>query len=79
MPFPSTEYDSVREFLKEHGERAGGNVLQPLLFQLGDGLIVGGRGERLDYTKDDTFEFTLIRTHRARSGLHAQALAGTLK
>src|SRR4030066_2268140 len=48
VPFPSTDYDSVREFLKENVERSGGGSLQPLIFHLDDGLIVGGRGERRD-------------------------------
>lgn len=56
VPFPSTDYDSVREFLKEHAERTGGKSLQPPLFQLSDGLMVGGRGERPDFTRDESFE-----------------------
>lgn len=56
VPFPSTDYDSVREFLKEHPERSGGNSLQPFLFLLSDELIIGGRSERLDLSRDETFE-----------------------
>lgn len=60
VPFPSSDYDSVREFLKEHAERTGGNSLQPPLFQLSDGLMVGGRGERPDFTRDESFESGLL-------------------
>lgn len=74
VPFPSTDYDSVREFLKEHAERTGGNSLQPPLFQLNDGLIVGGRGERPDLTRDESFESGLL----AWKSLPALRLEGRL-
>lgn len=60
VPFPSTDYDSVREYIKEHAERTANNLLQPPLFVLSDGLIVGSRPERLDLTKEDTFEAGLL-------------------
>lgn len=60
VPFPSTDYDSVREYLKENAERSGGGSLQPLIFHLSDGLIVGGRGERPDLSKDESFELGLL-------------------
>jgi hypothetical protein len=60
VPFSSTEYDAVREFLKEQGERSGGVSLQPLLFQLNDGLIIGGRAERPDFSKEETFDSGLL-------------------
>lgn len=60
VPFPSTDYDSVREFLKENAERSGVGSLQPLIFHLNDGLIVGGRGERPDLSKDESFESGLL-------------------
>lgn len=63
VPFPSTEYDSVREYLKHHAERSHGSFLQPLLFQLSDGLIVGSRSERPDLSKDESFESGLLLWH----------------
>lgn len=60
IPFPSTDYDSVREFLKEQAARTGENLLQSMLFQLDDGLIVGGRAERQDFSKDEAFESGLL-------------------
>lgn len=60
VPFPSTDHDSVREFLKSYPEPAGDYSLQPILFQLSDGLIIGSRGERPDLTKEETFESGLL-------------------
>src|SRR6185295_1837807 len=57
---PSTDYDSVREFLKEHAETRGAAQLQQPLFVLSDGLVVGGRAEKPDLAKDDTFEVGLL-------------------
>jgi len=74
VPFPSTEYDSVREFLKEQAAHAAGSSLQPLLFLLDDGLIVGGRGEGLDLSRDETFESGLL----AWNSLPALRLEGRL-
>ncbi len=42
IPFPSTDYDKVREFLKEHAERAGGNSLQPPLLAMASSLAAEG-------------------------------------
>src|SRR6266567_1822173 len=60
VPFPSTDYDSVREYIKEHAERTASKLLQPPLFVLGDGLVVGPRSERPDLSKDDAFETGLL-------------------
>jgi len=60
IPFPTTEYDSVREYIKEHSERTAGKLSQPLLFVLSDGLIVGPQSERSDLLKEDTFESGLL-------------------
>lgn len=60
VPFPSTDYDSVREYLKDYGGRSSGE-LQPPLFQLNDGLIVGRRSERADLSRDEAFEEGLPR------------------
>jgi hypothetical protein len=60
VPFPSTDHDSVREFLKAYPKRSGDRSLQPVLFQLSDGLIIGFRGERADLTKEETFESGLL-------------------
>ena len=56
IPFPSTDYDSVREFLKEYAEHSERSTPQPLLFHLKDNFIVGGRREWIDFSKDETFE-----------------------
>lgn len=50
----------MREFIKEQAVHIGQNSLQPLLFQLDDGLIVGGRSERQDFSKDEAFESGLL-------------------
>lgn len=60
VPFPSTDYDSVREYIKEYAERTASKLLQPPLFILGDGLIVGPRPERSDLSKEDAFESGLL-------------------
>jgi hypothetical protein len=60
VPFSSADYDAVREFLKEQAERGGGASLQPLLFQLTDGLIISGRAERPDFSKEETFDSGLL-------------------
>jgi len=60
VPFPSTDYDSVREFLKEYANRAGDNLKQPHLFQLSDGLLVGSRSERWDLSREEPFELGLF-------------------
>lgn len=60
VPFPSTDYDSVREFLKESAEGSGGASLQPFVFLLNDGLLVGARGERPDLSKEESFESGLL-------------------
>lgn len=56
IPFSATDYDPVREYLKDQGVRAVRSSLQPLLFLLKDGLIVGGRADRPDLSKEETFE-----------------------
>lgn len=52
VPFLSTDYDSVRGFIKE---QTGKKQLEPLLFQLRDGLIVGCSSGK-DLTRDDGFD-----------------------
>jgi hypothetical protein len=74
VPFNSMDYDSVREFLKEYAERSSGVSLQPLLFHLNDGLIIGGRTERLDLSKDELYESGLLSWH----SLQAMRLEGRL-
>jgi hypothetical protein len=74
VPFPSTDYDSVREFLMESAERSGGASLQPLVFVLNDGLLVGARGERPDLSKEEAFESGLL----SWKGLEAIRLEGRL-
>jgi hypothetical protein len=56
VPFSSSDYDSVREFIKEHVQRITLRFLQSPLFVLADGLIVGPRLDRADLTKDEAFE-----------------------
>lgn len=41
VPFFSTDYDSVRGFIREHIAKTSKQQLEPCLFQLRDGLIVG--------------------------------------
>lgn len=60
VPFSSADYDAVREFLKEQAERSGELSLQPLLFQLNDGLIIGSRTGRLDLSKEESFDSGLL-------------------
>jgi hypothetical protein len=60
VPFSSADYDAVREFLKEQIEDGVGASLQPLLFQLNDGLIICGRAERPDFSKEETFDSGLL-------------------
>lgn len=59
VPFSSTDYDSVREFLRAHGEEQTGAMQQPL-FALSDGLIVAARPEKADLTKEDAYEAGLL-------------------
>lgn len=56
VPFPSTDFDSVREFLKEHAESKSSSRLQSPIYVLSDGLIIGARQEKPDLSKDETFE-----------------------
>lgn len=56
VPFPSTDYDSVREFLKEHAEAKSSSRLQSPIYVLSDGLIIGARLDKPDLSKDETFE-----------------------
>jgi hypothetical protein len=60
VPFSSADYDAVREFLKERAERSEGVSLQPLLFQLNDGLIISSRTERPDLSKEESFDSGLL-------------------
>ncbi|MHB8389427.1 MAG: hypothetical protein ACYDBH_07585 [Acidobacteriaceae bacterium] len=74
VPFQSTDYDSVREFLKENAGRPHAGSLQPLIFHLDDGLIVGARDERPDLSKDESFESGLP----SWNSLQAMRLEGRL-
>jgi len=59
VPFPSTDHDSVREYLKELETRTGRIQLQPHIFQLSDGLVVAPRTDRQDISKDEAFDLGL--------------------
>lgn len=60
VPFPSTDYDSVREYLKELSSRAERQPLNPHVYQLSDGLVIACRPDRTDLNRDETFEFGLF-------------------
>lgn len=60
VPFPSTDYDSVREFIRELAETRGVAQLQQPLFVLSDGLIVGARTEKPNLSMDESFESGLL-------------------
>ena len=60
VPFFSSDYDSVREFLIEYTEKSGGDSLQFPLFRLKDGLIIGARGERPDFSNKEAFDSGLL-------------------
>lgn len=55
VPLPSTDYDSVRDYLKDWAETSNVTV-NATIFQLTDGLIVSTRTDRPDLTKDETYE-----------------------
>ncbi len=55
VPFNSTDYDSVREYIKEQFSRSGLDQTAPYLFQLRDGLILGCPQGK-DLTRDDGFD-----------------------
>jgi hypothetical protein len=59
VPFATTEFDSVRQFLKDHYSKHGLNVAKTHLFSLSDGFLVGARSGR-DFSKDETFETPLL-------------------
>jgi hypothetical protein len=60
VPFPSNDYDSVREFVLEGVEKRGASQFQQPLFVLSDGLIVGARPEKTDLSKEESFEAGLL-------------------
>ncbi|MGH8777455.1 hypothetical protein [Paraburkholderia sp.] len=60
VPFPSTDYDSVREYLKELSSRTERPPLNPYVYQLSDGLVVACRPDRADLNRDETFELGLL-------------------
>lgn len=61
VPFSSTDFDSVREYLKEYSSsRAGFQHLQPHLFLLADGVIIGQRSEKGDLSKEEVYEQGLL-------------------
>lgn len=55
VPFASTEYDSVREYIKHQTEVGGGALAKTSLFMLRDLLIVGCPSGK-DLTRDEGFE-----------------------
>lgn len=55
VPFASTEYDSVRGYIKHQIEVGGAALAKTLLFMLRDELIVGCPSGK-DLTKDEGFE-----------------------
>lgn len=59
VPYVSTDYDSVREFIKQQMTRHGKKQLEPLLFLLRDDLVVGCPSGR-DLTRDDGFDDGLL-------------------
>jgi hypothetical protein len=60
ISFSSADHDAVREYLKDYAASNRGTALQPPLFQLNDGLIIGTRPEKADLSKDETFEVGLL-------------------
>lgn len=56
IPFASTDYDSVRQYLLDVAGKKAKASLQPILFQLSDGLIVGPRGEWGDLARAEVLE-----------------------
>lgn len=59
VPFSSTDFESVREYIKEQMNRVGKKQREPLLFALRDGLIVGCPSGK-DLTKDEGFDDGLL-------------------
>lgn len=74
VPYVSTEYDSVREFLKHQAQQTSGAARQPVLFLLKDGLIVGPRRDRQNLSGNDAYEDGLL----AWSALPGLRLEGRL-
>lgn len=58
IPFPSSDPDSVRRFLKENHHINHASI-QPSLYQLADGLILSARTDRSDLSRDEAFELGL--------------------
>jgi len=54
VPFSSTDYESVREYLKEHFSQFGLRQTVPYLFQLRDGVILGCPHGK-DMSKDEGY------------------------
>ncbi len=59
VPFVSTDYDSVRGYIKEQMARSGRKQSEPILFLLRDNLIVGCPSGK-DLTRDDGFNEGLL-------------------
>ena len=55
VPFASTEYDSVREYVKHQAEEMDASVLKTTLFLLRDEIIIGCPSGK-DLAKDEAFE-----------------------
>ena len=57
VPVASTDHDAVREHIVAYGERV--TEPQRVLFALADGIIVGQRGNPVDYSRPELFEDSL--------------------
>lgn len=56
IPFASTDHDSVRQYLLEDAAKNTRASLQPVLFQLSDGLILGARGAWADLARAEVLD-----------------------
>jgi hypothetical protein len=60
IPFASTDYDSVREYLRESLGRSAAGEVHPTLYELTDGLIIGTRAGAIDPRRAEIFESGLL-------------------
>lgn len=56
VPVHATDPDAVRAFIKSMRAGYRGSPLQPQLFVLRDGLIIGPKTEKVDLTRDESYE-----------------------
>lgn len=56
VPVHATDPDAVRAFIKSMRAGYRGSPLQPQLFALRDGLIIGPKTEKADLTRDESYE-----------------------